>query len=128
MLLATLAMTAMAMTSASAATTTARALRRALQAVAFARIVMGLTLALILSGLIRRLSFRRRLEGLVLFCVEAECRFHLDPCVEAGVEAEVIIAIAYGSTYLQTQSSQEHALVVISNVTTPAGSDNIGAE
>jgi hypothetical protein len=128
-LLAALAMATTAMTTASAAKTTARALQRALQAAAFARIEMGLTLALILSSLLCRLSFKHGFEGLVVFRVKMECHFCLDPCLKAGVEGEVILALAYGSAYLKTQSGPEgYVLVVIGDVSTLAGSDNIGAE
>jgi hypothetical protein len=99
-LLAALAMAAVAIVAASAAKIAMCALQCALQASTFARIVMGLTLALILSGLLRRLSFRHKLEGLVLFCVKTECQFCLNPCLEAGVQDVVILALAYSSTYL----------------------------
>ncbi len=129
MLLAALAMATAAMTAASAAKTATRALRCALRAAAFARIVMGFALAHILSGLLRHLSFRHRLDGLVVLRVEAECHFHLNPCLKASVKGEVIFAIAYGSVYLRMQSSlEEHVLVVTCDVNTLAGRDNIGAE
>ncbi len=95
----------------------------------FAGIVMGLTLALIFSSLLHHLSFRHKQEGLVVFCIEAERRFCLDSCLEAGIKGEIILALEYGSVYLWMQHDPEqHALVVVSNVSTLAGSNNIGAE
>jgi hypothetical protein len=114
---------------ASAVKTPARALQGALQAAAFARFVMGLTHTLMLSSLLFSLSLRRRLEGLVAFNIEKECHFCLDYCLRASVKGEAILTLAYGSAYLWTQSHpEEHALVVIGDVSTLAGSDNIGAE
>ncbi len=90
---------------------------------------MSLTLALIIWGPIHHLSFRRRLEGLIVLLVEAECRFCLDPCLKESIEVEVILTLAYSSAYLGTQSGpEEHALVVIDDVSILAGSNNIGAK
>jgi hypothetical protein len=90
---------------------------------------MGPTLALIISGPLCCLSFRHGLEGLVVFRIKAECGFRLNPCLEAGIKGEVFLTLPYCSVYLQTQSSlEEHTLVVIGNVSTLAGSDNIGAK
>ncbi len=63
---------------------------------------MGLTLALIFSGVLGRLSFWRGLESLVVLRIEAERCFHCGPCLEAGVKGEVILTLAYGSEYLWT--------------------------
>ncbi len=42
---------------------------------------------------------------------------------------EVILALSYGSAYLQTQAGiEKHALVVIGDASTIESSDNIGAE
>jgi hypothetical protein len=65
----------------------------------------------------------------VVFCIKAECPFYLNLCLEAGVKGDVILAILYRSEYSWTQSSMEkHVLVVISDISTPTGSDNIGTE
>ncbi len=91
--------------------------------------MIGLNLALILSGTPCCLSFRRRLGGLVVFHIEAQRHFHLDPCLGVGIKGKVILAFAYGSVYLQTQlDPEEHVLVVVSDVSTLAGSDIIGAK
>jgi hypothetical protein len=102
LLLAALAMAAAATTVASATKTVARALSCTLQAAAFAGIIAGSLLALILSGLLRCLFLRRGLEGLVVLCVEAESRLCLDSCLKAGVEGEVVITFPYGSAYIWT--------------------------
>lgn len=115
--------------TALATKTTAQVLQRALRAAAFARIVMGLTLTLILFSLRCCLFFRRGHEGLVVFFIAAERCFRLDPCLEAGVKHDVILALAYGSDYLRTQSGlEEPAPVVVRDVSNLAGSDNIGTK
>ncbi len=75
-------------------------MRCILWAVAFAKIMKGLTLVLILSGLFCCLSFRCRLEGLVVLRIEAEHYFCLDSCLKEGIRGEVILTLAYGGTYL----------------------------
>jgi hypothetical protein len=59
-------------------------------------------LALTLSGLLLRLIFWGRLEGLVVFRVEAECSLRRDPCLEASIEGEVVLAFSDRSADLRT--------------------------
>jgi hypothetical protein len=58
-------------------------------------------LALTLSIIFLRLIFLCRLEGLIVFCVEAESGLFLDPCLDASIEGEVIHAFLDHSVYLQ---------------------------
>ncbi len=75
------------------------------------------------------MSFRYGLQGLVVFRIEVKCCFCLELCLKAAIANKVIHALAFNSTYLWMQSSQEeNALVVISDVSTLAGSDDIGAK
>ncbi len=71
MLLAVSAMATVATDAALAVKTAMRALRCALRAAAYDRVVMCVTLALIISGLLCHLSFRRGLESLVVFRIKA---------------------------------------------------------
>ncbi len=90
---------------------------------------MGLSFALILSGPLHQQSSRRRLEGLVVCLVEAECCFRLDPCLNTGVKGEKVFTLVYCSIYLWTQSGpEEDVLVIIGNASTLAGSDSMGAK
>jgi hypothetical protein len=91
--------------------------------------MIGLTLALILSGPLCCLSFKSGLEGLVIFCVKAGCSICFDSCHKAGVKGEIVFTLPYRSAYLQTQSGPgELALVRVLNVSTLASSDDIGTE
>ncbi len=60
----------------------------------------GLTLALILYGFLCCLSLRQELKGHVVFYIEAECSFRLDPSLEAGVKGEIVFTLLYCSAYL----------------------------
>jgi hypothetical protein len=106
-LLAALAMAAIPTNVATTTKTAVQVQQCILQAAAFVKIVLGLTLALILSGLFRRLSFRHKLQGLVVCCVEAECSFVIDACVKAGIKDDIIFAIAYSSAHHWMQSIPE---------------------
>ncbi len=57
---------------------------------ALERVIAGLVLTL--SSLLLHLIFWRGLEGLVVFRVQGECSLRLDPCLEAGIKGEVVIA------------------------------------
>ncbi len=90
---------------------------------------MGCTLACILYSSLHRLSLRLGLEGLVVICVKAECCLRLNPGLKAGVKGEGILALLHHSTYFRMQCGlEEHAHVVVNNVITLAGSDNVGTK
>jgi hypothetical protein len=90
---------------------------------------MGVTLAPVFYGPLYRLSYMCGLEGLFLFCVEAESSLCLDPCLKAGIEGLVILTILYSSADLWTHfGPEEHVLVVVGDGSTLAGSDITGAE
>lgn len=83
---------------------------------------MGLTLAIILAGFFRCLSFRCGLESLVVLCIGAEQCFRLDTYLKAEVKGEEIFILVYSGTYLLTHSSlEEHVLVIVSDVGYPHG-------
>ncbi len=92
----TIAATATTMT----AKTSARMLRGVLRDAALQQVIAGLVLTL--SGLLLCSVFWRRLEGLIKFCIEIECGLRRDPCLEAGIEGEVILAFSDRSVYLRT--------------------------
>ncbi len=90
--------------TATAATMTtgiaARTLRSVPRDAALKRVIAGL--ALTLSSLLLRHIFWGRLEGLVLFRVEAECSLRLHPCLKARIKGEVVLDFSDRSADLPT--------------------------
>jgi hypothetical protein len=121
------AMAIAAMTTSMIAKTTARMLRRIPHDTALQWFIAGL--ALTLSDLLLHLTFLHRPEGLIDFCSKAKSSLRLYSYLKAGIKSEVVLAFLEHSTYFQTHTSPEkHALVVIVDVSTFTGSDNIGTD
>ncbi len=76
-----------------------RALQCTLQAAALDQGVAGFALAI--SGLVQHLIFKREFKSLVVFCVETECGFCFNPCLEAIIPREVLLTIVDCSVNLQ---------------------------
>jgi hypothetical protein len=57
--------------------------------------MMGLTLDHIHSCSFQLLSFRHRLDGPGIFCVQTESSFYLEPGLQPAIEIKVVLALLH---------------------------------